>query len=85
MVGSDDDRPTRLTGFTHQRQQQAKVFQAPALVQLVRATQVIVHSVVDHAHNALLGIGNGRTHVFRQVRHVRQITLVKQLGRRVSA
>ena len=56
VVRGHQHQPTGLTGLAQQGQQQTQVFQRPALMQLVRAAQVVVHRVVDHAHHPLGGV-----------------------------
>ena len=78
MVGGDHDDAAGLAGLVQQRQQQAQIVQRPALVQLVRAAQVVVHRVVDHADDPGACGGQCRAHRERQVGLFRQITLVEQ-------
>ena len=85
VVGRDHHHPARFARLAQQRQQQPQVLQCPALMQLIRAAQMVVHGVVDHAHHTLLGARNRGAHLWRQVGRIRQVALVEQPGWRVRA
>ena len=63
MICSDDDNASRCLGFIKNGQNQAQIFQGPALIQLVRATQMVVDRVVNQPNDALMRVGDRRANL----------------------
>ncbi len=80
MVGGNDQRPSGGPRFMQQRLQEPQVVQCPAQVQLVRAAEMIIHRVVDHAHHFASRVADQVAHRLGQARRIAQLAFVEQHG-----
>jgi len=80
MIGGQDDGPPRQPGLVEQGADQTQGIQVPVWLHLIRARQMVVHAVVDHGDNPVVGLANGIAHLFREADTVRKLALMENEG-----